>query len=206
MSLLLATSGVAPPVAIRQPSLLVARLVEAFPDVDLAAIWRVPGPPAVAVGAIPFLRARWDDTPEWSSPVLLRPGVPTPFRIPGLFARLYEEADWSAPAQLSTGRFAVQPIGLLYAARVLLHDATGQDESWPVRAQWMAPVSFLPPLPMGAVHIRYVIGQTENVVPVETVLTNEIGTVPCRVYVGPAHVVPVREAPAETPRVKIRLV
>ena len=61
-------------------------------------------------------------------------------------------------------------------------------------------------LPFGTVPIRYVMGQTANVVPVETVVTNEIGTVPCRVYVGPANVVPVREAPAETPRVKIRLV
>ena len=60
--------------------------------------------------------------------------------------------------------------------------------------------------PLGTVPIRYVLVDTANVVPVETVVTNEIGTVSCRVYVGPAHVVPVREAAAETPRVKIRFV
>lgn len=55
----------------------------------------------------------------------------------------------------------------------------------------------------GVVPIRYVIGTTANVVPVETVATWEIGVVPVQELVGPAHVVPVREAAGETPRVKI---
>lgn len=55
----------------------------------------------------------------------------------------------------------------------------------------------------GIVPIRYVLGSTPNVVPVETVATWEIGVVPVKEYAGPANVVPVREAASETPRVKI---
>lgn len=43
-------------------------------------------------------------------------------------------------------------------------------------------------------------------VPVETVVVWEAGVVPVIEAVGPAHVVPVREAASETPRVKIVLV
>jgi hypothetical protein len=50
------------------------------------------------------------------------------------------------------------------------------------------------------------VGETANVVPVETVSVMEAGVVTCRVFVGPENVVPVREAPTETPRVKIMLV
>ena len=57
----------------------------------------------------------------------------------------------------------------------------------------------------GVVPIRYVLGMIPNVVPVETVGGNEAGVVPCREFVGPANVVPVRET-TETPRVKIRIV
>lgn len=70
---------------------------------------------------------------------------------------------------------------------------------------WGATVVVPPVLEAGVVPIRYVIGIVPNVVPVETVLTNEAGTVPARVFVGPANVVPVRET-TETPRVKIRIV
>ena len=72
------------------------------------------------------------------------------------------------------------------------------------QSTWIWQVSA--PLPIGAVPIRYVLGMMANVVPVETVLTNEAGTVSCRVRIGPANVVPVRETTTETPRVKIRLV
>jgi len=57
----------------------------------------------------------------------------------------------------------------------------------------------------GIVPIRYVVGVIPNVVPVETVTINAIGVVPCRVEVGPANVVPVRETNTEVPRVKIIL-
>jgi hypothetical protein len=56
------------------------------------------------------------------------------------------------------------------------------------------------------VPIRYVLGITANVVPVETVVIDFPGVVPCRVMVGPANVVPVREAIGEVPRVKVRIV
>jgi len=55
----------------------------------------------------------------------------------------------------------------------------------------------------GVVPVRYLVGQTRNVVPVETVGAWDIGVVPVKEYVGPANVVPVREAPTETPRVKV---
>lgn len=59
---------------------------------------------------------------------------------------------------------------------------------------------------IGIVPIRYILfGETANVVPVETVVTSEAGVVPCREFVGPQNVVPVRET-LETPRVKVRLV
>lgn len=60
--------------------------------------------------------------------------------------------------------------------------------------------------PAGTVPIRYVLGMTENVVPVETVTVWDFGVVPAREEVGPANVVPVREAIGETPRVRIMLV
>jgi hypothetical protein len=53
------------------------------------------------------------------------------------------------------------------------------------------------------VPIRYVVGMTANVVPVETVLVGGIGVVPVREFIGPANVVPVREVSSETPRVKV---
>ena len=57
---------------------------------------------------------------------------------------------------------------------------------------------------IGVVPVRYVIGQTKNVVPVETVGAPGIGIVPVREFVGPANVVPVREVGGgETPRVKV---
>jgi len=58
----------------------------------------------------------------------------------------------------------------------------------------------------GVVPIRYVVGETANVVPVETVTVWEPGVVSVREQVGPANVVPVREAPGETPRVKVLVV
>jgi hypothetical protein len=47
------------------------------------------------------------------------------------------------------------------------------------------------------------LGATANVVPVERVFVMAAGVVPCREMVGPANVVPVRDAPLEVPRVKI---
>jgi len=61
----------------------------------------------------------------------------------------------------------------------------------------------LGPLPIGTVPIRYILGQTKNVVPVITVVVYEIGVVFVREFVGPAHVVPVREVTTETPHVKV---
>ena len=61
-------------------------------------------------------------------------------------------------------------------------------------------------MPAGVVPIRYVLGVTANVVPVETVAQGGIGIVPCTLGVGTANVVPVREAPTEVPRVKIFIV
>ena len=59
----------------------------------------------------------------------------------------------------------------------------------------------------GVVPIRYILtGETANVVPVETVLAVVIGVVPCRQFVGPANVVPVRETNTEWPRVLVCLV
>jgi hypothetical protein len=58
-------------------------------------------------------------------------------------------------------------------------------------------------VPDNFVPVRYVVGVTANVVPVETVLVSAPGVVPVKEVVGPANVVPVREAPTETPRVKV---
>jgi len=67
--------------------------------------------------------------------------------------------------------------------------------------------SVLGPLVAGTVPVRYILtGETKNIVPVETVLIQEAGVVPIREFVGPANVVPVREAPLEVPRVKVRKV
>jgi hypothetical protein len=60
--------------------------------------------------------------------------------------------------------------------------------------------------PNNFVPIRYVVGITANVVPVETVVVDFPGVVPCRIFVGPDNVVPVREVVGEVPRVKVRLV
>lgn len=59
------------------------------------------------------------------------------------------------------------------------------------------------PPPIGTVPIRYLVGPTANVVPVVTVGAWAIGVVRCREFVGPAHVVPVREVTVEYPHVKI---
>jgi hypothetical protein len=59
---------------------------------------------------------------------------------------------------------------------------------------------------IGVVPIRYLVGFIRNVVPVQTVEVGGAGIVRCREAVGPANVVPVREAPTEVPRVKIILV
>jgi hypothetical protein len=56
------------------------------------------------------------------------------------------------------------------------------------------------------VPVRYVVGVTGNVVPVQTVAALGIGIVPVRVTAGAASVVPVREADSEVPRVKICVV
>lgn len=61
-------------------------------------------------------------------------------------------------------------------------------------------------MPIGTVPIRYIVGQTKNIVPVETVGAWSIGVVRARVMVGPNNVVPVREAATEKPRVKVVLV
>lgn len=53
------------------------------------------------------------------------------------------------------------------------------------------------------VPIRYVTGETANVVPVQTVLVGGIDVVPVREFIGPANVVPVREVTVEVPRVKV---
>lgn len=63
-----------------------------------------------------------------------------------------------------------------------------------------------PTLPVGTVPVRYLVGELPNVVPVETVLVDDIGVVSVREFVGPANVVPVREAASETPRVRVRKV
>ena len=55
---------------------------------------------------------------------------------------------------------------------------------------------------IGVVPVRYVMDQTANVVPVETVGAPGVGIIMVEVLVGPANVVPVRET-TETPRVKI---
>lgn len=59
------------------------------------------------------------------------------------------------------------------------------------------------PPPAGTVPIRYIVGETANVVPVVTVLVWDFGVVSVREYVGPAHVVPVREVTTEYPHTKI---
>ena len=56
---------------------------------------------------------------------------------------------------------------------------------------------------VGVVPVRYVEGETAHVVPVETVLSDDTGVVHVSEEVGPEHVVPVREAVLETPRVKV---
>jgi hypothetical protein len=59
---------------------------------------------------------------------------------------------------------------------------------------------------IGIVPVRYVLGETANVVPVVTVLVIEIGVVSVREFVGPANVVPVREVTTEAPHVKVKKV
>ncbi len=59
------------------------------------------------------------------------------------------------------------------------------------------------PPPAGTVPIRYIVGETANVVPVVTVLVWDFGVVSVREYVGPAHVVPVREVTTEYPHTKV---
>lgn len=76
---------------------------------------------------------------------------------------------------------------------------TSWANSW--GTSWGAGV--LGPMPIGTVPVRYIIGDTANVVPVETVMIWAIGVVRVRQFVGPANVVPVREATSETPRVKV---
>jgi hypothetical protein len=56
------------------------------------------------------------------------------------------------------------------------------------------------------VPIRYVEGLDDNIVPVKTVGVGGIGIVPCRAFVGPGHVVPVREVISEVPRVLIVII
>lgn len=53
------------------------------------------------------------------------------------------------------------------------------------------------------VPVRYLVGTTGNVVPVQTVSAVGIGIVPVRITAGTAEVVPVREADTESPRVKV---
>lgn len=86
----------------------------------------------------------------------------------------------------------------LTQAHILVVDALGH-------AQLLDAVVFGAP-PAGTVPVRYVVGVTANVVPVETVLVAAAGVIPVREFVGPANVVPVREAPAEWPRVLVRKV
>ena len=62
---------------------------------------------------------------------------------------------------------------------------------------------FTGPPPAGTVSVRYLVGQTANVVPVVTVGVWAIGVVSVREFVGPANVVPVREVTIETPHVKV---
>lgn len=62
---------------------------------------------------------------------------------------------------------------------------------------------FAGPPPAGTVSVRYLVGQTANVVPVVTVGVWAIGVVSVREFVGPANVVPVREVTTETPHVKV---
>jgi hypothetical protein len=59
------------------------------------------------------------------------------------------------------------------------------------------------PPPAGTVPVRYIIGETANVVPVVTVFVWDFGVVSVREFVGPANVVPVREVTTETPHVKV---
>lgn len=58
-----------------------------------------------------------------------------------------------------------------------------------------------PPTP-NIVPVRFVVGPG-NVVPVEIVTVYAPGVIYVKEYVGPANVVPIREAPSETPRVKV---
>jgi len=73
-------------------------------------------------------------------------------------------------------------------------------------AQLITVVTGVSIMPIGTVPVRYVIGETKNVVPVETVLISGIGIVPVREFVGPANVVPVRETNIEVPRVLVKKV
>lgn len=86
----------------------------------------------------------------------------------------------------------------LTQAHLLVVDALGH-------AQLLDAVAFGAP-PAGTVPVRYLVGQIANVVPVETVLVAAPGVIPVREFAGPANVVPVREAPAEWPRVLVRKV
>lgn len=62
------------------------------------------------------------------------------------------------------------------------------------------------PPPAGTVPVRYIVGETANVVPVVTVLAWDFGVVRCREFVGPANVVPIREVTTEYPHTKILIV
>jgi len=75
---------------------------------------------------------------------------------------------------------------------------TAWGDSW--GAGVTPPVGDLLP---GTVPVRYVVGTIPNVVPVVTVGVFAIGVVYVREFVGPAHVVPVREVVSEVPHVKV---
>lgn len=72
-----------------------------------------------------------------------------------------------------------------------------------IRVNYASAAGPVGPMQAGTVPVRYVIGETANVVPVITVAVWEIGVVPVREFVGPAHVVPVREVTTEVPHVKV---
>lgn len=59
---------------------------------------------------------------------------------------------------------------------------------------------------IGVVPVRYIEGDTANVVPVETVGAPGIGIINVEIAEGPANVVPVRETASEVPRVKVFVV
>jgi hypothetical protein len=118
-------------------------------------------------------------------------------------------APWTVPPSSFTQDASVPPLMApqTFAWHQHIPDWQADAAPWQWLKLWQpfpfGVPSLVAPAPAGTVPIRYIIGETANVVPVERVFVMEAGVVPCREMVGPANVVPVRDAPGETPRVKI---